>query len=114
MPLNDTGQYFSNPKVGERHGSYDKHGQKSQPGHVEENGESKPPMEVHKLPDGYKTVAQNDDGSMDEQDHPDIHTAVHHVMTHFGEERPAASDALEPDEDDLNPGQVSGSDSGAY
>jgi len=122
MPLNQHGQYFANPKHGEmadKMESYDKHGQKSQDGHAEENGEQKGPAEIHKLPQGYKTVTQGQDGSVEEMDHPDIHEAVHKVMSHFGEERPQASDALEPDEDDLNPdqmdaGDVNRTDSGAY
>ena len=119
MPLNNQGQYFSNPKMGAMHDTYDKHGQKSQEGHVEENGEGKPPVELHKMPEGYKTISQDDQGAVNEQDHPDIHTAFHHIMAHFGEAKDPASDALddhdEPDADDsVDAGDVSRSDSGAY
>ena len=122
MPLNSQGQYFSNPKQGSRaeqmSDTHDANGQKSQVGHVEENGEGSGPMEVHKMPEGYKTVAQNNDGSVDEQDHPDIHTAMHHMMAHFGEAKDPASDALddqdEPDADDMDSGDVQQADSGAY
>lgn len=124
MPLNQHGQYFSNPKHGEMADkNYDKHGQKSQEGHVEENGDGKPPVQIHKIPEGYKTVSDDGQGGVIEQDHPDIHTAMNHVMAHFGEAKEPASDALDDDDgpdgdndadDQMDSGDVSRSDSGAF
>ena len=125
MPLNSGGQYFSNPAQAKLHEHYDKHGQKSQEGHVEENGEGKPPVTIQKGDaDGYKTVTSDDQGNPVEQDHPDIHTAFHRVMAHFGEAKDPASDALDQDDDgpdgdndaddQMDSGDVGRSDSGAY
>lgn len=124
MPLNSEGQYFSNPKQGAMHEKYDKHGQKSQEGHMEENSDGKGAFHVYAGHDGsYKSVSEKGDGSVEEHDHPDINEVTHHMMSHFGEAKPQSSDDLdddagqEPDDDaddQMDSGDVSRSDSGAY
>ena len=113
MPLNQHGQYFANPKHGEMADKMENQphddkgkGEPSKKGHVE----------VHKGDQGYKTVSHNQDGSAQEQDHPDMDSVVQHMKGHFGE--PDADDMggmSDMDEDDqMDSGDVNRSDSGAY